>query len=305
MRPLSLAALVLVALSCTPANADPGPKRGAPPGLTLAVALGDTARGFFSYTAGARATGALVTVKQVSFPASTWVGLPTDVVRPAAGAFAFVATNATADSADLTPCVIWTNASGQSPEVCGTSRRWRRPPGTGTVGWDSLKVSVRPDTATVWLGAGRTLCGFKQFLPSGRIAVRTADRPSCDSIAARFFTPAQLAVTAAEQAHADSACYTWASSAPLKAPVTAAACAGVARIDGLDLTWAPDALREFRPRYAAARILSGPVITVTATGLLTCQRPGQAWVHATVEGVRTSRLVTCAGAALPLQLAGR
>lgn len=150
--------LTVLLLGCAKADGRPAPP--ARPVLTFTAAAGDTARGFFSYTAGARATGAVVTLRVTSFPATaTWTGLPVALPSPAGGKVTFVATSAAADSADFAPCVIWTNAAGSSAELCGTARRWRRVPGTGTITWDSLlSVLLFPESLTVTLvDAGRVV----------------------------------------------------------------------------------------------------------------------------------------------------
>lgn len=147
MKSLHLAALAVIALACTPANAAPRAPDDAPR-LVLTIAPGDTARFAFSYTAGARATGALRSVRATAtFPPGPWLGLPTDLPGAASGVVTAVATNATADSADFIACVKWTNSGGQTPELCSSSARWRRRPGQGTVTWDSV-VAIRllPDS---------------------------------------------------------------------------------------------------------------------------------------------------------------
>lgn len=149
MKVTRVALLAVLLAACPAANASPTVSRDDPK-IYLTLADGDTAKPVFSYTAGARATGALRTIRVTSYPASSpaWVGLPTDNPGPAAGTYSGLVTNSAADSADFIACVKWTNSSGATAERCSSAVRWRRKPGQGTVTWDSVTaIRVLPDSA--------------------------------------------------------------------------------------------------------------------------------------------------------------
>lgn len=342
MRPLTLLLVVAAVASCAKADGALMSRPGGPRALVvtdLAMLPGDTIAYGVSWTAPAVVAG-------VSGVASSYdVGLS---VAASNGTWAVVADsngsgkwltgngvgplpstgNATFttlkmwlsavpwDSATFTVSVLARNAAGVSAPATASWKvvRKRLPPGvpgipkvdsTGTV----LGTLVRPDTVTLALNTGRTVCAFKQF-STGAIAQWTADKPACDSIYTRAIPlPARTLVTAAQQAHTDSTaitCVAWSSALPAALQVgPRAPCAASATVLGLALTLRaqPDGIRL---REANLREEDGPVLFIhPQTGVYRCLRAGVAYVRATSEdGTWTQVPVTC-NPPLPEVLAGR
>jgi hypothetical protein len=205
------------------------------------------------------------------------------------------------DSASFTVSVTSRNASGVSTPVSTTWKVQRKPGLPGPIVIDSSAVigaAIIPAALTLNLASADTLCAVKLY-QSGHAALKTVDAGPC---AAAYATlPASMrAVTAWEQAHEDSACWSWSSSAPTKVPVSPlGTCRASSRIDGLQITSRTS--RELL-RYVHT---VGPIATIDPrTGVVYCWRPGAMWHHALVVRdsverarqvpvVRDSVLITC------------
>ena len=169
MRGLILG-LVALLVACTPSE---GPEA---PGLVVAeratavlaglAAPGDTLRYTLSWTAGARATGYLVTTTVTQ--GTGWSGLLTSA--PTSGlSTAFTPVNATAwDSVSFSACVVSTNLGKTSSPRCTSWTLVRSPGQPGPVVVDSslviAAVILKPDDATVGLLASQQFCPFARSL---------------------------------------------------------------------------------------------------------------------------------------------
>lgn len=134
--------LLLLLWGCPAADA----KAPDSPSATVTLqAVGDTAKGFFSWSAVRGATNYRywVTVANTN---GTWTGLPFAVSTAALSA-SFKASSTTADSADFLVCMRSYTATDSSVAGCSAMRHWKRPLGVPVVIWDSLKVSSIQKTA--------------------------------------------------------------------------------------------------------------------------------------------------------------
>lgn len=229
-------ALLLLALSCTPANAGV-PDRPRVPELSILVA-GDTAKVYASWTAGARATGYLVS-STASLTTGTWVGLPA-AVATSARTFFFAATNTTADSADFIVCVNSTNSSGSSVAGCSAAKRWRRLPGAPVVTIDSvIALDIKPDAFGVTVTVGRQqLCPFARFRgDTVALLTRYASLSTCQEEERKLRLAGKKRPTPGQQLAADAICVQWRTTDP-SGSVTREACD-----NGLGARAAPSVLR--------------------------------------------------------------
>jgi hypothetical protein len=217
MRGLMLGLLVLCA-ACTPTQNAPEA-----PGAVVAqremivsqaglAAPGDTLRYTVSWTAGARATGYLVTTTVTQ--GTGWSGLLTNA--PTAGlTMAFTPVNPAAwDSVSFSACVAST-ANGKTSAPKCTSWAVKRGPGApGTVTVDSslviAQLLLKPDSAAIGTLASQQFCPFFKAL-DGKVRITSGYEtlPACQG----YYD----ALPAAEQLPGYPVALSW---TPLRVPVT-------------------------------------------------------------------------------------
>jgi hypothetical protein len=204
MRKIS--ALIVFAIACTPANAEPLHVDG-PAGILDAAPPGDSLR----YTVtGPAVAGATSYVWTVTAAPGVWGGLPSGVVT-VNPLLAFTAIAPAAwDSVTFT-ATFQGKSTSRSSNILATTWKLRRALlATGPLVVDSsavgpISLEVRPSTAFLAVGDTRQLCAFWRF-GSGHVVMRTVDAPLCLGSHTTFFTISQRAVTPAEQGWFDAAC---------------------------------------------------------------------------------------------------
>lgn len=151
-----------------------------------------------------------------------WSGLPTNLAV-AGSSDSFTASATPWDSVTFTAVVFATNGAVLSKNASSVSWKVRHlPVAPGPITVDSSKtvigMLVEPPTATVAIGGTVQLCAYPQFY-GGAVATRSQDAALCDPL--RLSTWAAASPT--QQAHADSLCFLWTSSAGA-ATVTSEVC---------------------------------------------------------------------------------
>jgi hypothetical protein len=217
MRGMILGLLGLFVAACTPAPVAPD----APAVVTVArdltfapaalTAPGDTLRYTLTWTAGARATGYVVTTTATG---TGWSGLLTNA--PTAGlSMAFTPVNTAGwDSVSFSACVAST-ANGKTSAPKCTSWSVKRGPGApGTVTVDSslviAQLLLKPDSAALGTLASQQFCPFFKAL-DGKVRITSGYEtlPACQG----YYD----ALPAAEQLPGYPVALSW---TPLRVPVT-------------------------------------------------------------------------------------
>jgi len=326
MKTLAFLLALLALTACATADGGtPAAQRPKAPGpISLSVfSVGDTTKIGFSWGAGARATSYSVT-RSVSATNGTWTVVadsqaggaksPGSLTLPNTFSYTAGVLHHTMwlsaipwDSVTITVSVASVNSVGTSASVTASKRILRSTPGVpGPITFDStVGLIIAPNPATVALGSSRVACAFDQFA-NGAVTEWTADKASCDSIAARYVPPAALALaTPAQQAHTDSltkTCVSWTSSLPTAVRVTPnTACSSAVVVAGLQLTLTDPGPLPPTIRNVALEDARMLIAVLQPWGRhrewvnVTCLRPGIFWVRAAPEGSErvAMRQVTC------------
>lgn len=170
---------------------------------------GDTLRYTLSTAPVPGATGYKWTVTSVP---NSFTGLPTNLATGAPSvSFTAVAT-APWDSVSFSGCVTPTATTRSAKSAACTVFKLSRylaaalPPSVDSSALGPISLLVRPKgPVTIQVGATQQFCAFWRF-GSGHVAERTIDQTSCAATYQSSFTPAQLAVSAAEQSWMDATC---------------------------------------------------------------------------------------------------
>lgn len=173
MRGLILGLLLLLTGACTSSEGPEAPGQVVAERATAALAglaaPGDTLRYTLSWTAGARATGYLVTTTVTQ--GTGWSGLLTSA--PTGGlSMAFTPINPTAwDSVSFSACVASTNNGKTSSPRCTSWTLARSPGQPGPVVVDSslviAAVILKPDAVTMATAGIQQFCPFARSLDGG------------------------------------------------------------------------------------------------------------------------------------------